>query len=181
MLDACLALLDTEEEKQRFTEVYHANKRLVHYVAYRVLGDEHLAEDVVQDVFLRLAENFTKLSQKGSHKLRAWCVITGRNRAIDLLRRRRELPAEPEERQTSPDPVPEDAVTALDNARRLMELVAALPDRYAAPLRLLAQGYTCPEIAAALDLTEAAVRQRVHRGRALLWKELNRDAEPHEP
>ena len=42
MLDACLALLDTEEEKQRFTEVYHANKRLVHYVAYRVLGDEHL-------------------------------------------------------------------------------------------------------------------------------------------
>lgn len=168
MLDACLALLDTEEEKQRFTEVYHANKRLVHYVAYRVLGDEHLAEDVVQDVFLRLAENFTKLSQKDSHKLRAWCVITGRNRAIDLLRRRRELPAEPEERQASPDPVPEDAVTAL-------------PDRYAAPLRLLAQGYTCPEIAAALDLTEAAVRQRVHRGRALLWKELNRDAEPHEP
>lgn len=169
MLDACLALLDTEEEKQRFTEVYHANKRLVHYVAYRVLGDEHLAE------------NFTKLSQKDSHKLRAWCVITGRNRAIDLLRRRRELPAEPEEGQTSPDPVPEDAVTALDNARRLMELVAALPDRYAAPLRLLAQGYTCPEIAAALDLTEAAVRQRIHRGRALLWKELNRDAEPHEP
>ena len=87
MLDACLALLDTDEEKQRFTAIYNENKRLVHYIARRVLKDEQLAEDVTQDVFLRLAENFTKLSQKDGHTLRAWCVITGKNRAIDLLRR----------------------------------------------------------------------------------------------
>ena len=80
MLDACLALLDTDEEKQRFTAIYNENKRLVHYIARRVLKDEQLAEDVTQDVFLRLAENFTKLSQKDGHTLRAWCVITGKNR-----------------------------------------------------------------------------------------------------
>ena len=68
MLDACLALLDTDEEKQRFTAIYNENKRLVHYIARRVLKDEQLAEDVTQDVFLRLAENFTKLSQK-NHRM----------------------------------------------------------------------------------------------------------------
>ena len=50
-------------------------------------------------------------------------------------------------------------------------------DRYGAPLRLLAQGYTYREIAAALEISGAAVRQRVRRGRALLWKELQRDEE----
>lgn len=181
MLDACLALLDTDEEKQRFTVVYNANKRLVHYVANQVLSDEHLAEDVTQDVFLRLAENFTELSQKDSHKLKAWCVTASRNRAIDLLRQRRELPAEPSDQDPSTDPVPEDAVTSLDNARRLMQLVEVLPARYAAPLRLLAQGFSYREIAAALDVSEATVRQRIHRGRALLWKELNRDEQPPKP
>ena len=73
--------------------------------------------------------------------------------------------------------MPEDAVAQLESAERLMRLVAALPDRYGAPLRLLAQGYTYREIAAALEISEAAVRQRVHRGRALLWKELQRDEE----
>ena len=47
-------------------------------------------------------------------------------------------------------------------------------------LRLLAQGFTYREIAAALDLPEATVRQRVHRGRALLWKEMEQDAGTHE-
>lgn len=180
MLDACLALLDTDEEKQRFTAIYNENKRLVHYIARRVLKDEQLAEDVTQDVFLRLAENFTKLSQKDGHTLRAWCVITGKNRAIDLLRRR-ELPAEPDAAQADPAPVPEDAVLARDSAGRLMQCIAVLPPHYGAPLRLLAQGFTYREIAAALDLPEATVRQRIHRGRALLWKEMEQDAGTHEP
>ena len=65
----------------------------------------------------------------------------------------------------------------LEGAEGHMRLVAALPDRYGAPLRLLAQGYTYREIAAALEISEAAVRQWVRRGRALLWKELQRDEE----
>ena len=145
--------------------------------AYLICGNRADAEDVVQDVFLRLAEKFTEISQKDCHKLDAWCVITGRNRAIDLLRRQREVPAEPDDTDPDPAPVPEDAVAQLESAERLMRLVAALPDRYGAPLRLLAQGYTYREIAAALEISGAAVRQRVRRGRALLWKELQRDEE----
>ena len=97
MLAICLAMLDQEADRRLFLETYEANKRRVYHVAYGVLQDQHLAEDVVQDVFLRLAEKFTEISQKDCHKLDAWCVITGRNRAIDLLRRRREVPAEPDD------------------------------------------------------------------------------------
>ena len=53
MLAICLALLDQEADRRLFLETYEANKRRVYHVAYGVLQDQHLAEDVVQDVFLR--------------------------------------------------------------------------------------------------------------------------------
>ena len=175
MLDACLALLDTAEEKELFTAVYNENKRLIFYLSREILRDEYLAEDVAQEVFLRLAENFPRLAHRERPALRAWCVAAAKNRALDLLRRRRETPAEPDAAQADPAPVPEDAVIARDSGGRLLECIAALPPRYREPLLLLAQEFTCVEIAAALGLTEAAVRQRIHRGRALLWKELHPD------
>ena len=55
----------------------------------------------------------------------------------------------------------------------LMQAVQQLAPIYRDPLRLLAQGYTYREIAAALALRESTVRQRIARGRKLLWKELH--------
>ncbi len=54
-----------------------------------------------------------------------------------------------------------------------MQAVQQLAPIYRDPLRLLAQGYTYREIAAALALRESTVRQRIARGRKLLWKELH--------
>ena len=53
------------------------------------------------------------------------------------------------------------------------KFAAYLAPIYRDPLRLLAQGYTYREIAAALALRESTVRQRIARGRKLLWKELH--------
>jgi RNA polymerase sigma-70 factor (ECF subfamily) len=61
---------------------------VVYSVALRVLRDPGQAEDVMQDIFLQLwrkPEAF--ISGRGA--LAAWLVVVARNRAIDLLRRRR--------------------------------------------------------------------------------------------
>lgn len=60
----------------------------VYSVALRVLHDSGQAEDVMQEIFLQLWRNPQAFSQ-GRGSLGAWLVVVARNRAIDVLRRRR--------------------------------------------------------------------------------------------
>ena len=84
------ALLDRVRLKNQdaMTEIFDRYSGLVYSVALRVLQDAECAKDVVQETFFRLWENpgaFT--SGRGS--LAAWLAVSGRNRAVDMLRRRK--------------------------------------------------------------------------------------------
>lgn len=180
MLELYLALLDSSEEKAEFTRIYDRYKRLVFHTAWTVLRDEALAEDVLQEVFLYIAQNFSRMPVQNGHKMARYLVLAGRTRAINLLeKQKREIPDEDAAAQAAVDAVeiPENAVVSTEQTQRLLELVAGLKETYRAPLELLAEGRTCAEIAAALGLSEAAVRKRIERGRKLLWKELKRDGQ----
>ncbi|HZL50383.1 MAG TPA: sigma-70 family RNA polymerase sigma factor [Terracidiphilus sp.] len=73
------------------TEIFDRYGRMVYSVALRVLQDPGHAEDVMQEVLLKVwREPQTFLEGRGS--LGAWLAVMARNRAIDGLRRRR--PAE---------------------------------------------------------------------------------------
>jgi len=56
---------------------------LVFVVAYRILGDRGLSEDVVQEVFLKLWREVTKETYLPIDNLGAWLCVVTRNRAID--------------------------------------------------------------------------------------------------
>lgn len=180
MLAVCLAMLDDPTEKEQFTAIYNRYKRLVYHTAHGVLHDAQLAEDILQEVFLYLAKNFTQIPTENCHKLARYLVIVSRTRAINLLKQRAHETTPEDfapETQADPAPPPADAMVDLERAARLMALVANLKEIYRAPLELLAQGATYAQIAAALNLPEATVRKRVERGRALLWRELRKDEE----
>ena len=49
-----LSILDTQDEKEKFTEVYEQYQHFCWYVANQMLGDDHLAEDAVQETFCLL-------------------------------------------------------------------------------------------------------------------------------
>ena len=70
------------------TALYDRYSPLVYSVALRVLGDTGIAEDVLQDVFMQLWEN-PELYDSSRGNLGAWLVVIARNRAIDVLRRRK--------------------------------------------------------------------------------------------
>ena len=154
-------------------DVYNTYKRLVYHTAYKIMGDSYLAEDVLQEVFLYVAKNFSKIHRENCHELAAYLVSCSRSRAYDMLRKQREEPLE--EVPDAPDdaPVPDDAVVSTDNIQHLTELIGQMKPMYRDPLRLLAMGYTNREIAESLGLTDEVVRMRLFRGRKLLWKELN--------
>lgn len=176
MLAIYLAALDSADNAEAFEAVYERYKRLVYHVACQIVHDPHLAEDVAQEVFLYIAKNFARLHRQDPHKFAAYLVSCTRSRAFLLLAQRPDAPGEEEpdfDRNADPAPVPEDAVIDEQQAQHLMQAVQQLAPIYRDPLRLLAQGYTYREIAAALALRESTVRQRIACGRKLLWKELH--------
>ena len=73
---------------QSMTEIFDKYGRMVYSVALRVLQDPGHAEDVMQEVFLKVwREPQSFLEGRGS--LGAWLAVMARNRAIDALRRRK--------------------------------------------------------------------------------------------
>ena len=55
-----LQMLDTPEEKSKFETLYYTHRRTMLHIAMQILKDHQLAENAVQEAFIRLAKNFLK-------------------------------------------------------------------------------------------------------------------------
>ncbi len=86
--DASLLTRMGQRDENAMEDLFRRYSGAVYSVALRVLHDSGQAEDVLQEVFLQLWRNPTAfVQQRGS--LGGWLVVVARNRAIDLLRRRK--------------------------------------------------------------------------------------------
>ncbi|HET7842749.1 MAG TPA: sigma-70 family RNA polymerase sigma factor [Xanthomonadales bacterium] len=136
--------------------------RLVFASAYRLLGDAAAAEDVQQDVFVRLLERTPAGVTSWPAYLRASAARAAIDRLRKLRRWRRLLPMLRALRDDAP---PADAATlSAQRARALREAIALLPKREAEcfVLRHL-EGLDGRSVAAALDITENHVGVLLHR------------------
>ena len=77
-----------ERDQQAMGEIFDRYATMVYSVAMRVLKDPAQAEDVMQEIFLQVWNHPDRFSQ-GRGSLGAWLAVVARNRAIDLLRKRR--------------------------------------------------------------------------------------------
>ncbi|MFK7691987.1 RNA polymerase sigma factor SigJ [Paenibacillus sp. HJGM_3] len=156
-------------------EIYREYRGLLISVAYRMTGSMAEAEDIVQDLFVRLAE--TDLS--GIREMRAYLIRSVTHRALNVMnssRHRREVyPG-----QWLPEPVadrPEDdperrAVLSDDMSYALLVLLERLsPDERAAFLLRDVFGMSYREVAQAMDKTEANSRKLVSRANMKLQGE----------
>ncbi len=178
VLPAFLAFLDTESERQQFTEIYERYKRLVYYNANKRLQDNALAEDIVQEVFLYIAENFQQIPVENGHKVARYLVLASRGRALNLLKKRCKETVDDERLSVesgNESEIPENAAVDLSQAGKIIEQVARLDEIYRIPMELLARGYSSAEIAGLLGLPEPTVRKRIERGRKQLWEELTQN------
>lgn len=119
------------------------------------------AEDVYQDVFLRLLEQRAE-RWDGEH-LKAWLIRAALNRCADLGRSR-------QRRGTlSLDEVPDMARPVDESAAELWDAVARLPEKLRTAVHLFyGEGYESGEIGALLGVPAATVRSRLRRARAEL-------------
>ena len=119
------------------------------------------AEDVYQDVFLRLLGQRTG-SWDGEH-LKAWLIRTALNRCADLGRARKRRGA------ISLDEGPDMARPVDEAAAELWDAVGRLPEKLRTAVHLFyGEGYESGEIGALLGVPAATVRSRLRRARAEL-------------
>ena len=88
MLGVYMALLETEEDRERFDKLYRQHREQLFRIALSVMKDICSAEDVVSEVFMIIAKNFSALRKKTDRELFGYIAIITRNRAIDIYRRK---------------------------------------------------------------------------------------------
>lgn len=137
---------------------------LLQFVRRRV-SDEASAEDIVQDVFLKVHTHIDTLSD--SSKLQSWLYQLTRNAVIDHYRRTRLTVAVSDEIPAFVQEDENDAVARLTPA--VTAMVAELPDIYREALRLTEyEGLTQKELAERLGISVSGSKSRVQRARQML-------------
>jgi RNA polymerase sigma-70 factor, ECF subfamily len=157
------------------------NARLAAFVRRRI-GDPHAAEDLAQEVLLRLYRSLDQL--RAGDRLDAFAYRIARNAVIDHYRATagaKELPSAPEDLLERIDAdggtgdAPDAVAATHELARCLQPLVAGLPDRYREALTLTDLGELSQvQAAEAVGLTIPGMKARVQRGRAQLHELLIR-------
>lgn len=106
-----LSLLETEEQKKNFAEIYGKNRDRMYQAAYGILGQKEEAENAVQDAFLKLADKFGRYERLSEREMGGLCITIARNTAINMLRK-----------QKKSVPLRDDAVEALRRANKEEEM-----------------------------------------------------------
>jgi RNA polymerase sigma-70 factor (ECF subfamily) len=165
-------------QRDLFEVLMRRNNQRLYRTIRSVLRDEAEVEDVMQQAYV-LA--FTHLAQfTGEAKFSTWLLRIALNESFARLRqRKRHLErlddhADVETEASSlelPMPTPEDRAANRELTALVEKTVDELPALYREVFVLrLVEGLDTAETAAVLDLQEDAVKQRLHRGRALVQK-----------
>ena len=167
-------------------EIVRQHRRKVFNIAYKFTGRHDEAEDLTQDIFLKIFKSLHTFDRRANFQ--TWLVSVSRNLCIDHYRSVRKE-RETIDRDVDPGdlmPVsvevsPYMALEARDRVSMLREAMTSLPDtlRTAVLLRDI-QELTYQEIADQLALPEGTVKSRINRGRTELARQIKRLKDQHD-
>jgi RNA polymerase sigma-70 factor (ECF subfamily) len=154
-------------EREAFGDLMALTEARVLALAWRILGDRHLAEDAAQETYLRVFRSLD--SYRLGERFEAWLARIAVHVCYDLARKRGPRPVEMDSLEGFSGEVAEvEAVVLLDQRRALVrQALATLPqgERIALVLRDL-EGLTSEEAARILGIRPATVRSQVASARA---------------
>lgn len=190
--------------KNAFSELVKRHQRVALSVAFGVVGDPHLAADVVQEAFVKAFQGLTQLRDRD--RFRGWFLTIVRSTATDVVRRRvrwgtREVligdagldgfgsggpsgPGGPRDPIASDsmgsgayEPSPDDRVQQEEESERIREAIEGLPADYREVLLLKhSDGMSYRDIASLLQTSVRAVESRLFRARQQLQRLLKGEA-----
>ena len=172
---------DAEWSLPTWEDIVRAHSARVYRLAYRLTGNSHDAEDLTQEVFVRV---FRSLSSYTPGTFEGWLHRITTNLFLDSARRRQRikfegLADEMAHRLAGSEPTPAQAFDDSHLDDDVQAALKALPPEYRAAVVLCdIEGFSYEEIAATLGVKLGTVRSRIHRGRAQLRSALEHRRPP---
>lgn len=183
-----VAPAEAEWTPPTWDEVVREHSARVYRLAYRLTGNTHDAEDLTQEVFVRV---FRSLGSYTPGTFEGWLHRITTNLFLDMARRRQRirfegLAEETAGRLSGDEPTPAQAFDARHLDSDVQDALRALAPEYRAAVVLCdIEGLSYEEIADTLAVKLGTVRSRIHRGRAQLRVALEhrrpRHPAPHAP
>ena len=169
-------------EPASFDAVFAAYRGRVFGYLARMAGRRDFAEDLTQEVFLRLARAARGL--RPDTNLRGWLFTVARNVLVSHARAAKAtaaLASELADRPLAPTTSPYEAHAASLTQLKVEHALAALPAGYREVVLLVAvEGLPAADVGALLSLSPEAVRQRLSRARSILAQALADEGARHD-
>ncbi len=168
--------------------LYTQYATLVITIIQRIVRDRRIAEELLQEVFLRIWQH-GETYQPDRGPVRSWILGVARNLALNELRRQRRRPAtlsppvdpampdDPMGRIPDPGPQPDEIAWLRERRELLASALGQLPDVQRSVIDLYAVGYSQSEIASRLNEPLGTVKTRMRRGLIRL-RDILPDLEP---
>ena len=163
-------LLLKQQSESAFSYLYQNYANVLYGVIRKVIFDEQTAQDVLQDVFVKIWNNIAQYDS-GKGRIYTWMINIARNASIDKLRSRGEV-------MKAKIQTGEDVVSNIGKGMKteqatdtigLRQMVGDLKPEYRAIVELAYfNGYTMDEIAKTLDIPLGTVKTRMRHAIQLL-------------
>ena len=165
-----LQMIETDEDKQRFAEIYMQTHARAEQTAIRLLHNQQDAEDAVQNAYVQVIRHLEKTKEIPCKDLPFWIISIVKNEALMILRKKKRVML-----LEDWDGAVEEA-EGISDYQSLVRFFASLPETYRAAMEMkYLIGYSSREIARYLDISEDAVNTRLLRGRKLLQSILEKE------
>jgi len=167
-------------DQAAWEEIVRLHWRKVFNIAYKFVGRHDLAEDLTQDVFLKLFKSLDTFDRRANFQ--TWLISVSRNLCIDhyrSVRKEREtVNRDIDPAELAPVSADKSAYALLETRDRVQMLREAL-DKLPPTLRTAVmmrdiQEFSYQEIATQLKLPEGTVKSRINRGRTELARQIQR-------
>jgi len=169
-------LRSAQGDRAAFRALYDATSAKLLGVALRVLNDRAEAEDVLQDIYVKIWHNAARYNVNGLSPM-TWLITVARNAAVDRLRKlRRAGAADPLAERIADDGAgPESQAVAASERRRLEACMEELPTpRAEAVRRAYLDGETYADLAVRYDVPLNTMRTWLRRSLLKLRECLSR-------
>lgn len=175
MLMMCLSLVDTPEEKSKFKQLYDKYRNLMFFCAREILKDDGLAEDAVQEAFIKLTKYLKKINDIECNKTKHFIVIIVESASKDIYRReKKQMNVSWEEIEEGYHLLQRERVEEVSELTDVEKAIMELPATYRKIFRMkYVWGYSNREIGEILNIRQSALRQRIARGKVILQEILD--------
>jgi RNA polymerase sigma factor (sigma-70 family) len=173
--DATLISASRSGNRDAFGQIVRRYQGMIAGLIYASVGDVHRSEDLAQETFISAWKSLSGLREPA--KLPAWLCQIARHRILDHVRsatRQKSNFADFQKHQQPIAATSADApIISAEENELLWRTLSQMPQPYRETLVLYyRQGHSTTDVAAAMETTEAAVRQRLSRGREMLRENL---------